>query len=101
MSGEMPEEESIEQNLNAEDTTDWYIKIHAKVYKEISSTLRSVKDSMTQRIDRSDYRELCRAEWQMIALVMDRVLLITFFTIATITSIAIFAGIPNGPPDED
>ncbi|XP_064619928.1 neuronal acetylcholine receptor subunit alpha-10-like [Lineus longissimus] len=101
VNGGMPEGASLEHNIDAENTTDWYFKIHAKVYSEISNTLRSVKESLTQRIDRSDYRDLCRAEWQMIALVMDRVLLIVFFTIATITSIAIFAGIPTAPPDPE
>jgi hypothetical protein len=62
--------------------------------KKVLSEVSELKNAIFSKLHKEHVSHACRHEWQMVALVLDRILLLLFTLAATITSVTIFADIP-------
>ncbi|XP_064619904.1 neuronal acetylcholine receptor subunit alpha-10-like [Lineus longissimus] len=76
---------------NDERRADDVVNNLKKVLQEVSE----LKTAIFRKLQKEHVSHACRHEWQMVALVLDRILLLLFFLAALITSVVIFADIPS------
>ena len=69
------------------------------VMGDILSHVRMVNEEIHQRHVAQDADEHYKSEWRMVALVLDRILLILFFLVTSIMSIVIFVNVPHWEND--
>ena len=69
------------------------------VMGDILSHVRMVNEEIHQRHVAQDADEHYKSEWRMVALVLDRILLILFFLMTSIMSIVIFVNVPHWEND--
>ena len=62
---------------------------------ELLSSVRQMNDRLHMRHSNSDKDEYYKSEWRMVALVLDRLLLIVFFIMTVFICVAIFVNVPH------
>jgi hypothetical protein len=62
---------------------------------ELASVIGQINSDLSRNNKRAHKEELRKSEWRKVALVLDRLLLITFFVITCLACTAIFANVPR------
>ena len=62
---------------------------------ELLSHVRQINEEMHARHSGKDTEEHYKSEWRMVALVLDRILLIIFFIMTLFTCVTIFVNVPH------
>ena len=68
---------------------------------ELLHHVRIIADELRNKHVMDETEEQCKSEWRTVALVIDRLLLITFFIVTVFTCSVIFINVPSGHRDFD
>ena len=73
---------------------------HDSIMSELLSNTRSITEEIHSRNIAKDVDDHYKSEWRMVALVLDRILLILFFLMTLFTCIVIFINVPYWGDEE-
>ncbi|KAK2147143.1 hypothetical protein LSH36_568g03027 [Paralvinella palmiformis] len=62
---------------------------------ELLCHVKQVNEEIHQHLTNQETEEIFKSEWRLVALILDRLLLILFFIMTCFTSIVIFVNVPN------